>query len=577
MNSLRSFFNYRLLIILSSCFIFGCSVSDSLDSDYSKWDFSGSVVDANSNQGLSGVTITYQNTSGEKTEAKTDKNGFFFIDALPYGTRSFTFSYKKISGKDTLYYTSKTINVTSTNESSHMEGVVAGTSAVVRLSPINASLTGEFYIKDEDSGKNLPVSDVELSIVYYDTSFINLFPENLSATTDSDGRFKFKGLPADTGFILQVKSFSDKDLHYTAKDIALPRLKADAETNLGRMFLDRDTTYKKNNIIKSSNVIDANMNGYSSVSTLLTPYYVFNEKISDKNLSVSVMADTNVFYVKPKLSNDTLYLKHDLAFPSETKIVVSITAYKKSSGDRIALELSGDSAFTTDRGLYAVTSNAWPSNKKFKATFGIDDTIWVKFSETLDPNTDRIQWNYATGMARTIYANGYYANAKSWVKKDTLFVKMLEKILDSRVQGDSVGMNVTVYAQNEMYIKGFMLRTELEVPPTSSSSEASSSSSATSASTESSSSVAMSSSSAVSSSSATTSSSSVVKSSSSNTTSSSSVVKSSSSNTTSSSSVVKSSSSNTTSSSSVAQSSSSSKVTEPAKVSSSSANSSSSK
>ena len=222
MNSLRSFFNYRLLIILSSCFIFGCSVSDSLDSDYSKWDFSGSVVDANSNQGLSGVTITYQNTSGEKTEAKTDKNGFFFIDALPYGTRSFTFSYKKISGKDTLYYTSKTINVTSTNESSHMEGVVAGTSAVVRLSPINASLTGEFYIKDEDSGKNLPVSDVELSIVYYDTSFINLFPENLSATTDSDGRFKFKGLPADTGFILQVKSFSDKDLHYTAKDIALP-------------------------------------------------------------------------------------------------------------------------------------------------------------------------------------------------------------------------------------------------------------------------------------------------------------------------------------------------------------------
>ena len=135
----------------------------------------------------------------------------------------------------------------------------------------------------------------------------------------------------------------------------------------------------------------------------------------------------------------------------------TIIAKEKSKIDRIALELSGDSAFTTDRGLYAVTSNAWPSNKKFKATFGIDDTIWVKFSETLDPNTDRIQWNYATGMARTIYANGYYANAKSWVKKDTLFVKMLEKILDSRVQGDSVGMNVTVYAQNEMYIKGFML------------------------------------------------------------------------------------------------------------------------
>ena len=171
-----------------------------------------------------------------------------------------------------------------------------------------------------------------------------------------------------------------------------------------------------------------------------------------------------------------------MAFPAETKIVVTIVAYKKSNGDRIALELSGNSAFTTDRGLYAVTSNAWPSNKKFRATFGIKDTIWVKFSEQLDTNTDRIQWNYANGMARTIYANGYYANAKSWVKKDTLFVKMLEDILESRSQGDSVGMNITVYAKNEMYLKGFTLHTELEVPPPSSSSVVSSSSAAKSSS-----------------------------------------------------------------------------------------------
>ena len=482
MSSIRSFVNFNLLLVLSSYFICSCSVSDSLDSDYSKWSFSGSVVDANDNQSLSGATITYQDASGKKAEATTDQNGYFYIDALPYGTRSFTFNYKKISKKDTLYYSPKTISITSTSESSHMEGVVANNSSIVRLSPINASLTGEFYIHDENSEKNVPASAVKLNIVYQSDDFINIFPNNFSAKTDSNGKFTFNGLPADTGFILQAESYSYSGMRYTANKITLPRLKSDVKTDLGRIFLARDTTIEKKQIIKSSNVMDGNFNGYNNVSTLITPYYVFNEKISDKNLSVTVKADTSVFYVTPTLSKDTLFLKHNLAFPAETKIIVSITAYKKSNGDRIALTMSGDSAFTTDRGLYAVTSNAWPSNKQFRATFGIKDTIWVKFSEQLDTNTDRIQWSYANGMARTIYANGYYANAKSWVKKDTLFVKMQEKILDSRVQGDSVGMNITVYAKNDMYLKGFTLRTELEVPPPSSSSVVSSSSVATSSS-----------------------------------------------------------------------------------------------
>ena len=495
MSFIRSFVNYRHLLILSSFFVCSCSVSDSLESDYSKWSFSGSVVDANDNQSLSGAVITYQDASGEKAEATTDQNGYFYIDALPYGTRSFTFNYKKISKKDTLYYSPKTISITSTSESSHMEGVVANNSSIIRLSPINASLTGEFYIHDENSEKNVPASDVKLSIVYQSEDFINIFPKSFSAKTDSDGKFTFKGLPADSGFTLQEEPYSYGDMRYTSNDIALPKLKSDIKTDLGRIYLTRDTTIEKKSIIKFSNVMDGNLNGYSNISTLTTPYYVFSENISDKNLSVSIKADTAVFYVKPTLSKDTLFLNHDLAFPAETKIVVNITAYKKNNGDRIVLELNGKSAFTTDRGLYAVTSNAWPSNKHFRATFGIKDTIWVKFSEQLDTNTDRIQWNYANGMSRTIYANGYYANAKSWVKKDTLFVKMLEDILVSREQGDSVGMNITVYAKNEMYLKGFSLHTELEVPPSSSSNAQSSSSAATSSNAASSSSIALSSSS----------------------------------------------------------------------------------
>lgn len=492
-----SVIDYRSLLLASSLLIYGCSVSDSLDSDYSKWNFSGSVVDANSNTGLSGATVTYQNASGDKVEVRTGENGYFFIDDLPYGTRSFTFSYKKIYKKDTLYYAPKTVSITSTSESSHMEGVVANSSSIVRLTPINASLTGEIYLHNEDSEKNVPVPEAILNIVYPSTEFINLFPQNFSTKTDSEGRFTFKGLPADTGFILQIEPYSYNEMRYVAADIVLPKLKSDTKIDIGRTLITRDTIIEKEAVISASNVIDANMNGFGNISTLATPYYVFSEKISDKNLSVSVMADTSVFYVEPKISSDTLYLNHDLAFPSETKINVSITAYKKKSGDRIALDLSGNSAFKTDRGLYAITSNAWPSNKNFKSTFGTKDTIWVKFSEALDENTERIQWSFVNGTARSIYANGYYANAKSWIKKDTLFVKMLDKILDSREQGDSVGMNVTVYAKNDMYLKGFTLKTELKVPPKSSSSVAALSSSAATSSTGTASSTASSSSSKV--------------------------------------------------------------------------------
>ena len=47
---------------------------------------------------------------------------------------------------------------------------------------------------------------------------------------------------------------------------------------------------------------------------------------------------------------------------------------------------------------------------------------------------------------------------------------MREKILDSRSVGDSVGMNVTIYAKSGMFIDNFILKVELDVPPSSSSS-----------------------------------------------------------------------------------------------------------
>ena len=445
------------------CFA-GCSVSDSVDSEYSKWTFSGTVIDSENGQGLGNVVISYQDSDGDIQTVKTDASGNFFIKELPYGSLNFSFNYKSIKGKDTLYYTPKVINIGSSGESSRMEGVVAGTALIVRLSPLNATLSGEFYITEESTDKKIPVSKTKLHLMHQDTAFVNLDPDSFEAKTDSLGRFTFKGLPADTGLILSIDPFTYNGLRYIAEDIELPRLKSKSATDMGRIYLTRDTLIAPVPKIKSSNVMDKNGKGLENVSQQAVPYYVFNEKISSSNLSVTVMADTNVFTVVPEINQDTLFLNHNIAFPPAALITVKIVAYGKKSGERIEIELSNDSAFKTKRGIYAVTSNTWPSNEKFKASFGIQDTMWVKFSKKLAKNTDRIQWNYTSGVDCTIYGNGYYANANTWINKDTLFVQMLQDILVNRDRGDSVGMNITVYAYDGSYIDSFILRTELIVP-----------------------------------------------------------------------------------------------------------------
>ena len=472
-------------ILLTTSFFSACSVTDSENSEYSKWTFSGMVIDASTGLALEGAIITYLDTDGDIDTAKTDENGNFFISNLPYGSRTFTFNYFSVNKKDTLFYTPKVFDVSSTNESSHMEGVVASASTVIRLSPLNATIKGELYINDPNSGKKVPVSGLSLSLSHIDSSYVNIFPKSFSAKTDSLGKFTFKNLPADTGLVLNVTNYTYKNIRYQFYGVSLPKLAAGATRDIGRAYLVQDTLIPQQQKIIASNVMDNNMIGYGSVSTLAKPYYVFAQKIHSSNLTVEVSADSNKLYVKPVVKGDTLFLEHDKAFPAEKKIVVSLTAYEKSSNERIQMTFSGDSAFTTDRGLYAITSNVWPTNSKFKATFGIEDTMWVKFSEELDKNTDRIQWNYCSGVTRTLYGNGFYANAKAWVHKDTLFVKMDEKILLERTQGDSTGLNITVYAKNGLYAEDFELRTELVVPPqSSSSSDATSSSSAASSSSE---------------------------------------------------------------------------------------------
>ena len=189
------------------------------------------------------------------------------------------------------------------------------------------------------------------------------------------------------------------------------------------------------------------------------------------------MSNDSTFNLLPKIHGDTLFLNHSQQLPPNTEFTTKIIAYTKKENERIEIELDGKSAFSTGRGLYAVTSNGWPENENYKALFSTEDTLWVKFSEELASNVERIQWHFMSDVSRPIYCNGYRTNSDAWVKKDTLFVQMREKILDSRSVGDSVGMKATIYAKSGLFIEDFTLKVELDVPPSSSSSSDAASSS----------------------------------------------------------------------------------------------------
>jgi len=461
----------KLLALFTMLALVACSVTDSESDSYSKWEYSGYVLDASNGKGLPGATISYQDSDGKAATATTDDDGSFFIDGLPYGSLSFSFSYMEVDGKDTLFYAPKVRTVGSTSESSSMQGIVASVSNVIRLSPLNAGITGEFYIRDPQSGADIPLKKTAVWITASDTSFINLDQGSFATKTDSTGAFTFEGLPADSGLLLNIAPYLHKDMRFSLPATILPRLTSGKSRDIGRAYLQQDTLVAAPFRIEHSNVMDSDQKGYKGVSPLTVPYFVFNEAISDKNLGISMSGDS-AFVITPQVKGDTLFIKHDRPLPASTEFTTTIVAYTKKNSERIEITLDGESAFTTGRGLYAVTSNTWAENEKYRATFGVGDTLWVKFSEALSTNTERVQWHYVDNAARSLYANGHYANASAWIRSDTLFVQMMEKILDTRVPGDTVGFSVTVYAKSGLYLENAIFKTELYVPETSSSSVA---------------------------------------------------------------------------------------------------------
>lgn len=452
------------LIFATSVLLSGCGVSDSETNEYSKWTFSGYVVDGVDNKGLSGAKITYQNGDGDMKSVSTDGTGAFYIENLAYGAQSFRFSYFRVTdsdgSEDTLYYGERVLNVSSTGESSAMEGIVANGARVVRLYPLNASLKGDVYLVLDDSELKVPAESVLVSLQYLDTTFVNNAPESFLAVTDSLGRYSFSGLPADSNWKITFSAKSYGGLRYVANPGTLPRLQSGYAQDAGRTFMAKDSSVKNPSFVVSSNVLDVDGLGLKNISPLAVPYFVMKKALDPENLSVSLTYGDSAFLVNPKVAGDTVFLRHDKNFPANKLFTADIYGYTLSGKERVHILLDSTARFETGAGLHIVSSNTWQTSGKYVSSFAMYDTLWIRFSDSLNTDLSKVAFSEASKGQGSLYVRGALANASAWIHGDTLFVRPDQR-LDASA-GDSVGLNVTVYSKNGLVLENAEIYSKYE-------------------------------------------------------------------------------------------------------------------
>lgn len=453
------------LLISLFILIVSCSVNDAEHYEYSKWTFSGYIVDGTNNQPLANATLSYLNEEGSKIVVKADSAGAFFVESLPYGSKAFTVSYTYKGKKDTVVYGTRFLTVGSTSESASMEGIIASAVRIIRLFPLNGGITGELFFTEEETKKQAPAVKIRVNLSYRDSSFVNETGSCFTTETDSLGNFVFKNIPADTGYSLSFSPLIYKNSRYTASSVSAGKVLPAQTLDLGRTLMSIDTLIEKSPFILASNVLDKNGLGLREISPVLEPYFVMKEALSSENLKVTLTysKDTS-FTVSPVLRNDTLFLKHAIQFPINKVISVEIFGYIKKTGERVHLVLTGKSSFETSRGLYVVSSNVDPNYSGYKGVFAVGDTIWIHFSESLASNLDRIQWKKSATANISLYGYGALKNVEARVKKDTLFMKILPVIEedDLATLGPKLGFDITVYSTSGLKLPGVSFLTELD-------------------------------------------------------------------------------------------------------------------
>lgn len=429
------FMQLFLLALLVSC-----GGEGSTSQEYAKWTFSGYIVDGATNERLPGTTIEYLDENGNTTIVHADSNAAFYITSLPYGQKVFRFSGERLSGKDTVEYGERLVSASSGTESSLMEGVLANGSRLIKLYPLNASVTGQAVLKLAGSGQMVRAANITLRIQYRDTSFVNNAPQKFQVKSDSLGKFRFDNLPADTSIWLFANAIEYNGTRYNMVPQSLPRLASGVEQDIGRIVLQADTVNLETLQALSSNVLDLDGVGLVGLSPDITPYYVLNEKLKENLVDLQVLVGDSALDALPELKGDTLYVRHNTPFPANALIEVQLRGQSAGTGKMMELKLNGKRCFKIGQALMPLASNTWSSELDYRSEFAVGDTLWVRYSAKLSA-VSQVQWAKVSS-GKSLWGAGQSANASAWTNQDTLFVVPDQRL--SAAAGDRIAFQVAV-------------------------------------------------------------------------------------------------------------------------------------
>lgn len=336
------------LLMSSMLLILSCQSDISSPKEYGAWAFSGHVVDGNTQQRISNVSITYFDKDGVSQVATTDSSGEFFINALPFGDRSFKFTYNR-TNKTEPAYTQKIVVVSSYTESRSIDGLLGDISKVVTLYPLTSSVSGEIFVKLSGSEKIVPAVNVDVNLSYKDTNLVNTTPAVFTATTDSIGRFSFVSLPLAPGASLAINSYAIKGTTYTADAVAITSLFKGKDVSLGKIYLTaKDTSQFLISRVRS-NVLSTDGFGLTGIPLDIKLWYVLPVIPLSSNVTVTIDGGGSP-NATVRVKGDTVFVNPLTKFTYDTLITVSI-ACLDSAKNHITFTFDGSKQFRTQKNL----------------------------------------------------------------------------------------------------------------------------------------------------------------------------------------------------------------------------------
>lgn len=410
---------------------------------YNSWTFSGYVVDGYSGEHLSGVAVHYLRSETEEISDTTGKNGSFLIEGLPYGERSFRFTYSEAQGRTK--YTEKTVMESCWKDAGgNTDGIAGDVSRTIKLFPCIGSLSGIVIIKLRESDLTIPAESANVRITFKDTSMDDAMPSVFEKVTDSSGSFTIDSLPLAGGLTVEIPKLLVNSTTYALSAWTSPQLLPKTNVTLGTIFMAASDTinWPINSVI--SNVISKDGFGITNAPITITPWYLLPSSPDSGSITATINDGGGNPEAIVSVHGDTVFVKpvRNLGYNASVNVTVS---GKDRQGNRIFLNFGGIKQFKTEAGVFPVACNTWGADGQEASNFGLYDTMWAVFSQDLDTSLDKIEWQ-ASDADIDIYGNGSQTNAAVWVSKDTLFVKP-----DFRLAvdyGKTIGFKVVVSAAN---------------------------------------------------------------------------------------------------------------------------------